>query len=135
MRFHGIGAMLSLLLSLTVTRIPSAQVLRSVAINCRERNSKNVLPDNDERPALLILHHRRCYDCQSLIRYGRNISQDGGSTLRHIKLCRDKNQKSLTFASWMRGIFNVRIAILTVVCRVAESLDQLKKKKRITSTK
>lgn len=90
----------------------------------------DVLSDDNERPALLILQHRRYCNCQSSLVLTRleNFAPREILTLRHIKLCREKNQKSLASVSWMRGIFNVRIAILTVVCRVAESLDQLKKK-------
>lgn len=91
--------------------------------------SGDVLSDDNERPALLILQHRRYCNCQlslDLIRSEEFVVRII-LTLRHIKLCRDKKSKLLAFERWMRGIFNVRIAILTVVCRVAEGLNQFKK--------
>lgn len=69
--------------------------------------SVNVLSDDNERPALLILQHRRYCNCQLLLVLIRSeeFAARVKLTLRHIKLCRDKNQKSLAFGSWMRGNF------------------------------
>ena len=142
MRFNGLVTVLSLLLALAAQqKLPSARISSKYSHSTVDNNddvcSEDVLSDDNERPALLILQHRRCCSCQLSLVLTRleEFAERDILTLRHIKLCRDKNQKLLAFESWMRGIFNVRIAILTVVCRVAESLDQLKKKKRITSTK